>query len=44
MPSFANLPEDKKVALINFLSSLRGSSTERGVQGTGGNTGDATGG
>src|SRR3954464_952417 len=44
MPSFRNLPPEKKKALINFLSSLRGSSTERGVQGTGGNTGDATGG
>src|SRR5262245_61308479 len=27
MPSFANMPEDKKEALVDFLSSLRGESS-----------------
>src|SRR3954454_19315771 len=35
MPSFAGLPEDKKAALVNFLSSLR-SEKPGGVQSTGG--------
>src|SRR4051812_46584701 len=34
MPSFAGLPEDKKAALVNFLSSLR-SEKPGGVQSTG---------
>src|SRR5690348_3079652 len=44
MPSFANLPEDKKTALVNFLSSLRGGTQERGVNNTGASGADATGG
>jgi mono/diheme cytochrome c family protein len=36
MPSFANLPEDKKAAMVDFLASLRGGAKERGVQSTGG--------
>src|SRR6185503_11739300 len=28
MPSFAGLPEEKKTALVNFLSSLRGQAEE----------------
>jgi hypothetical protein len=35
MPSFANMPEAKKTALVNFLSSLRGDQQESGTQGTG---------
>src|SRR3954465_12087184 len=43
MPSFANMPEDKKTALVDFLSSLRGDEQQGGVQKTG--TGvDASGG
>ena len=43
MPSFRGLPEDKKVALVDFLSSLKGGSEESGVQSTGGRS-DASGG
>jgi menaquinol-cytochrome c reductase cytochrome b/c subunit len=43
MPSFANMPEDKKTALVNFLSSLRGGTQESGVNKTGSGV-DATGG
>src|SRR3954447_13706698 len=42
MPSFANLPEEKKAALVDFLSSLKGSRQETGVQDTGGGV-DASG-
>jgi menaquinol-cytochrome c reductase cytochrome b/c subunit len=35
MPSFAGLPEDKKAALVDFLSSLKGEGAS-GVQSTGG--------
>ena len=44
MPSFRTLPEDKKAALVDFLSSLKGSSVERGVQGEGGGGGESSGG
>jgi hypothetical protein len=44
MPSFRDLPADKKTALVNFLSSLKGKSTERGVQGEGGGGGESSGG
>src|SRR3954447_21339419 len=44
MPSFANLPEEKKTALVNFLSSLRGGTQESGVNNTGASGADATGG
>jgi hypothetical protein len=43
MPSFRNLPEEKKVALIDFLASLKGGTEERGIQEGGGGV-DATGG
>jgi hypothetical protein len=32
MPSFANLPADKKTALVNFLASLKGSQGKSGIQ------------
>src|SRR4051794_3080828 len=44
MPSFANMPEDKKTALVDFLSSLRGDNQESGAQGAGASGADATGG
>jgi menaquinol-cytochrome c reductase cytochrome b/c subunit len=44
MPSFANMPEDKKTALVNFLSSLRGDQQQSGVEDTGASGLDATGG
>jgi hypothetical protein len=28
MPSFANLPPDKKTALVNFLASLKGNGKQ----------------
>jgi menaquinol-cytochrome c reductase cytochrome b/c subunit len=34
MPSFANLPEDKKTAMVDFLASLKGEEQERGTQST----------
>jgi menaquinol-cytochrome c reductase cytochrome b/c subunit len=40
MPSFANLPEDKKAAMVDFLASLKGEEQESGTQ----NTQDAEGG
>ncbi len=44
MPSFAGLPEDKKVALVDFLASLDGAEeASRGVQDRGGGV-DASGG
>jgi mono/diheme cytochrome c family protein len=36
MPSFANLPEEKKAAMVEFLASLKGGEQESGIQGTGG--------
>src|SRR4051794_257020 len=36
MPSFAGLPEDKKAALVDFLSSLGKGEGSRGIQSTGG--------
>ena len=44
MPSFAGLPEDKKAALVNFLSSLKGGEQESGVQGQGGGGVESSGG
>jgi len=44
MPSFRNLPEDKKAALVNFLSSLKGGEQESGVQGQGGGGVESSGG
>src|SRR3954466_1914207 len=44
MPSFRDLPEDKKAALIDFLASLKGSSVEQGVQGQGGGGVESSGG
>src|SRR5689334_5500484 len=35
MPSFKDLPEDKKAALVDFLAYLKGGSQESGTQGTG---------
>jgi mono/diheme cytochrome c family protein len=34
MPSFANLPEEKKAAMVDFLASLKGDTQEGGVQST----------
>src|SRR3954453_294100 len=44
MPSFRNLPEDKKTALVNFLSSLKGGTEEGGVQSQGGGGAESSGG
>src|SRR3954470_24069133 len=44
MPSFRDLPEDKKAALVDFLASLKGSSVEQGVQGQGGGGVESSGG
>jgi menaquinol-cytochrome c reductase cytochrome b/c subunit len=44
MPSFRNLPEDKKSALVDFLSSLKGGTEEGGVQSQGGGGGESSGG
>ena len=44
MPSFRNLPEDKKAALVDFLASLKGGEQESGVQGQGGGGVESSGG
>ena len=44
MPSFSNLPEDKKAALVDFLASLKGGEQESGVQGQGGGGVESSGG
>ena len=44
MPSFSNLPEDKKAALVDFLASLMGGEQESGVQGQGGGGVESSGG
>ena len=36
MPSFRDLPEEKKAAMVDFLASLKGETQERGTQSTGG--------
>ena len=44
MPSFGDLPEDKKTALVDFLASLKGSQVEGGVQSQGGGGAESSGG
>jgi mono/diheme cytochrome c family protein len=44
MPSFGDLPEDKKTALVDFLASLKGDKVESGVQGQGGGGTESSGG
>jgi len=44
MPSFRNLPENKKAALVDFLSSLKGGTQESGVQSQGGGGAESSGG